>query len=98
MYSLIRYDLNDQTQFIQKHLIQKNHKVQLSTNQILKNKIEKKTFDYTKGSKTKNKNKRKIIKIEIKNKLYFLLNDKIEKKNQFQQKDKKNYQKNENKN
>jgi hypothetical protein len=49
----------------------------------LKNKIEKNTFDYTKGSKTKNKNKRKIIKIEIKNKLYFLLNDKIEKKNQF---------------
>jgi hypothetical protein len=41
----------------------------------------KKTINYTKGSKIKMTFKKIGIKIQIQNKLYFLLNGEIEKKN-----------------
>jgi hypothetical protein len=62
-----------------KHPILKNYKVQFLINQILKDEIEKKKFNYTKGFR---KTTIKIIKINIKmqNKFYIWLKGEIEKK------------------
>jgi len=55
----------------QKHLIWKNNKPQFSTNQMLKGEIKKKSII----QKDKKTIKRMMIKIEIKNKFYFLIKD-----------------------
>ena len=50
---------------------------------MLKDKIKKKNFNYTKVFRTKITIKKIRIKIKTKNKFYFWLNGEIENKNQF---------------
>jgi hypothetical protein len=54
---------------VPKHIIWKNHEVQFSINQILKDEIEKQTFNYTKRFK---KIATKIIRIKIEKQNIFL--------------------------
>jgi len=62
-----------------KHPISKNHKVQFLINQILKDEIEKKKFNYTKEFR-KTTIKRMKINIKKRNKFYIWLKAEIEKK------------------
>jgi hypothetical protein len=71
-----------------KHPISKNHKVQFLINQILKDEIEKKKFNYTKEFR-KTTIKRMKINIKKRNKFYIWLKAEIEKKINLKKKTKK---------